>query len=83
MREGRVVVLDKEDDMLHSSSNYSRQLIYQADLILCGDKVIKNRWGKHGTIGEPYLQDRVEYTLGIVLDIWNKMKKGKKIKEIK
>jgi len=82
MREGSVVVLDKEDEMLYSS-NYSRQLIYQADLILCGDKVIKNRWGKHGTIGEPYLQQQVEHTLQTVLDIWNKMKKGKKIKEIK
>jgi hypothetical protein len=82
MKEGSVVVLDKEDEMLYSS-NYSRQLIYQADLILCGDKVIKNRWGKHGTIGEPYLQQQVEHTLQTVLDIWNKMKKGKKIKEIK
>jgi len=82
MKQGSVLVLDKEDEMLHSS-NYSRQLIYQADLILCGDKVIKNRWGKYGTIGEPYLQERVEYTLQVVLDIWNMMKKGKKIKEIK
>jgi len=72
IREGTVVYIDDNDRI-------KSEKMYMADVIICGDKILKNRWSKCGTIGEPYLEQHVEDTHRILLDIWNEMGKGEKI----
>jgi len=67
-----------EDGENLQSISINREDVYEADMIICGDKVLKNRWGKHGTIGES-LEQRVEDTHRILLNIWNEIGKGEKI----
>jgi hypothetical protein len=59
MKEGTVLFIERSELIerhgLVAIKNYkgmkdSVSIIYQADLILCGDKVLKNRWGKPGLI---------------------------------
>jgi len=87
MKEGIVLVLD-EREMINAKSDimalYTRSDVYRADVVICGNKVLKNKWGKHGTIGEPYLEQHIEHTHQIVLDIWDKvMQREKEIGEVK
>jgi hypothetical protein len=81
IRKGTVLYLEDEDKRMFGHG-YRGENEYEADVIICGDKIIKNRWGKHGTIGEPYLEQQIEYSLRILLDIWNKMGGGNEIKEL-
>jgi len=57
MKEGTVLFIERSELIerhgLVAIENYKGMkdsIIYQADLILCGDKVLKNRWGKPGLI---------------------------------
>jgi|GEM_PF-4090800 len=79
MREGRVIFVDEceidskdETDILeyifrtpHGDS------VYTADIVICGDKIIKNRFGKQGTIMEPYVEIEVDQNRRFILDILN------------
>lgn len=77
-----LLFLNEGEDL--QSNAIDREDIHKADMIFCGDKVLKNRWGKHGTIGEPYLEQHIEHTHQIVLDIWDKViQREKEIGEVK
>lgn len=73
--KGEVIFVDSENDL----NKLPREYVYRADMILCGDKVLKNRWGKHGIIMEPYHQVLQENSYRILFDIFNEIKGGKKI----
>jgi len=78
MRKGIVLILD-EGEMINAEDDimavYTRSEVYQADLVICGEKVIKNRWGKPGTIGGLSLEQRIEEEkkFHILLDIWHEL----------
>jgi len=76
MISGTVLILDSEDQMKAGYDNL--RAVYSADVVICGNKVLKNRWGKHGTIGEPFLEQRAEHTLEVLLDIWDKIIQGER-----
>jgi hypothetical protein len=77
MREGTVIFLEQEDGL--ESAFREKTKAYMADVIICGDKVVKNRWGKHGTIMEPYHALQQEECYKILLEIFNEIVTKKEI----
>lgn len=85
MREGIVLVLD-EREMINTEGDtmafYTKSNVYRADLVICGDKILKNKWGRHGTIVEPYYDAvQQEECYKILLEIFDEIV-TKKEKEI-
>jgi len=82
MTKGTVLILDENEELDLDGdvmAFYTRTEVYQADLVIRGDKVIKNRWGRNGTIvdtGFEHLADQ-NIRIRLLLDIWNEMMKQK------
>lgn len=55
-----------------------REDFYRADMIISGDKILKNRWGKYGRIVTDY-EHPIDQNLRmrLLLDIWNEITKRK------
>ena len=74
MREGIVIILGDNEDI-----NTVNQLhIMKADLVIQGDRILKNRYGKYGNIVYDF-ESPVEGNLrmGLLLDIWEQITKRK------
>ncbi len=76
MRQGTVLFIDEretrskdiDDVMDYISQSISRNYIYSTDIIILGDKIIKNRYGNNGTIVPPdYLEHPTEKDLRLRL----------------
>lgn len=70
-----LLFLNEGEDL--QSNAIAREDVYKADMIFCGDKILKNRWGKHGTIMEPYVDIQVDQNRRILLDIFKEITKQK------
>jgi len=67
-----ILVLPKGPDL--DQRNLLREDVYSADLIISGhDKILKNRWGKPGTIVDSYQDLLQEECYKILLEIFNEV----------
>jgi hypothetical protein len=71
-----LLFLNEGEDL--QSNAIDREDVYKADMIFCGDKILKNRWGKHGTIMEPYHALQQEDSYKVLLEIFNEITKKEK-----
>jgi hypothetical protein len=81
MRKGTVLILEKHEmvDSDDVMAFYTKDEVYEADLVMCDDKIIKNRWGKYGTIVEPDFEHPIDRDLRmrLLLDIFKEITKQK------